>query len=1094
MSRQRNLQWIAFLIIVLLASAPWLSAQSDSATLSGTVLDQTEAIVTNVKVTVMNTATAVRRSAVTDRNGTFAVPLLSPGTYKVIAERDGFAPAEINNIVLNAADQKLLRIRLKVGATTEMVKVEATADMIETSSAVGTVIDRKFVENTPLNGRSFQSLLLMTPGAVMGSDGDGQMSINGQRTNSNAYIIDGVSANVGIQLNRSQRSNGAGGYASIDTTLGGNTPAYNSFGGTNGMLSVDALQEFKVQSSTFSAEYGRQPGGQVQMTSRSGENQFHGTVSEYFRNDVLDARNWFVKDNQKKPALRQNNFGFTVGGPIIKDKTFFFASYEGLRLMLPQNSTKMTVPSTWLRDEAGLTPQVKAILNSFPLPNGPDNLTAQGVPSGSAPFTYTSSSARNMDNVSVRVDHALNSKVTIFGRYNRAPSNSEGWSGNQRGATEMLLNTLTLGTNAVISNNITNEFRANYSHNKATGLSELTNLYNTNPVSRDALLPSFAGDLAQVTVSVLGGSFQIGPNREAVQRQYNFVDNLSVARGHHLMKFGADYRYVFPKTAPRNYGLSLTLGSLANIRSSLASGGITANESVVAVYENFSIYGQDTWRVAPRLTLDYGMRWDYNPAPHGREDKPLYTVSNIDDLPNVALAPAGTELYPSIKTGFGPRIGAAYELNTTRGWETVVRGGYGIYYDLGAGTAGLATEGFPYTRMKPVGATTGTAVPYPFTEAQLQAPPTLSLTPPYKQQMFNAVDPDYHMPRSYQWTLSLQQSLGKDQSLTVSWVGNSGKNLLRRYMYNVGSVNTDFGGTAQSSRLSVTRSNDEKGDTSDYNSMQIQFQRRMSRGLQVMSNYTWSHAIDTGSSDWGMNDEYSSSDPMDTRASSSFDRRHIFNTVVSYEFPKPSFGSSAFAKVGNGLLSGWATDWILKYESGTPMDVTFLVDPSPYLPSGYYMFRADRVEGVPMWVDSPSAASGKVLNAAAFDFPSIVWADATKKTLGDPSKLTHGNVGRNSVRNLGAFQFDFAIRREFTITKRAKLQFKSEFFNILNHPNFAPPSTQLGNVFYGWGFSMKNSTFGQTTSMRGQGNIGGLDSFYQLGGPRSIQFAAKIVF
>lgn len=447
------------LLLFALCALPFAiaHAQSATATLSGTVSDQNGAVVPGATVTALNTATTLERHATTNDQGGFTIPLLPPGNYSVTTRRDGFAPVEFKNVVLNVGDQKALQIELKAGDVNATVQVTNDAPLIDTNSAVGTVVDRQFAANIPLNGRSFQSLIALTPGVVIvpaagPTNAVGQFSVNGQRASANSFLVDGVSANSGA----------SGFTGNADTT--GNLPSFSVFGTTQSLVSVDALQEFKVQTSGYAAEFGRQPGGQISIVTRSGENDFHGSLFDYIRNDVFDAKDWFAnRAGQPKPPMRQNDFGGTFGGPVFlprfaeggpgwyngKDRTFFFFSYEGLRLRLPKFSLT-NVPTLCLRGLGGCgagqsaaPASMQPVLNAFPLPNGRD----LGI--GLAEFNSSYSDPSSLDATSIRIDHSVGSKLTIFGRYNQAPSESASRSGSNVSNIISQLNnlrTVTLGT------------------------------------------------------------------------------------------------------------------------------------------------------------------------------------------------------------------------------------------------------------------------------------------------------------------------------------------------------------------------------------------------------------------------------------------------------------------------------------------------------------------------------------------------------------------------------------------------------------------------------------------------------------------------
>src|SRR6266496_2483022 len=319
------------LLLLALCALPF-AAHAQSATLSGTIEDQNKAAIPGVQVTIENTGTTLKRETTTNHEGSFTVPLLPPGHYVVTARRDGFAPVQINDVVLNVGDQKALKIQLKAGDVNATVTVDLNAETVRTDGSVGTVINRQFVANMPLNGRSLHALIQLTPGVVLttasGSPtGNGQFSVNGQRTTSNYFMVDGVSANTGMATSTTGFPGASG---------SGQTPGATALGGTNSLVSLDALQEFRIETSTFAPEFGRTPGGQISLVSRGGTNQYHGSASEYLRNEAMDANNWFANANrQPKPKERQNLFGGVFGGPIKKDRLFFFGSYEGLRLQQP---------------------------------------------------------------------------------------------------------------------------------------------------------------------------------------------------------------------------------------------------------------------------------------------------------------------------------------------------------------------------------------------------------------------------------------------------------------------------------------------------------------------------------------------------------------------------------------------------------------------------------------------------------------------------------------------------------------------------------------------------------------------------------------
>src|SRR6266498_527851 len=496
-----------------------------TATLTGRVTDSNAAAIVGVKVDANNIDTNVTFSTVTNDEGMFVIPNLLPGRYRIFVHKDGFQTIVKPDVVLHVQDIVSLSFSMQLGSITQSVTIEGGAPLIQKESAtVGTLVDRQFVENLPLNGRSFQSLIALTPGVVLtkSSFGEqGQFSVNGQRANANYFTVDGVSANTGVSAS-----------FSLVQSAGGALPALGASGGTNSLVSVDAMQEFKIQTSTFAPEFGRTPGGQVQIVTRSGTNRFSGTLFNYFRNDALDANDWFANSRGlKRPALRQNDFGGVLGGPLYllrfgeggpsfysgKNRTFFFFSYEGLRLRQPQTQVTL-VPSVASRQSA--VPQMRPFLEAYPIPNG--TVFANGF----AEFNASYSDMVNLDATSIRVDHTFNKRLTLFGRYNYSPSEStqrgvSNSSLNNMGVTKFVTQSLTVGVTQIFSSNVNNEIRGNYTKSEGTGFFQLDDFGGAIPPSDAVLFPSFATSQdSQIFFQLIGGrNLIVGRNVENLQRQ-----------------------------------------------------------------------------------------------------------------------------------------------------------------------------------------------------------------------------------------------------------------------------------------------------------------------------------------------------------------------------------------------------------------------------------------------------------------------------------------------------------------------------------------------------------------------------------------------
>jgi len=1069
-------------LLLLFAFSNRASGQGSTATLSGTVTDQNDAVVPGVNVAVISITQGFQRSTSTNGEGSFVVPLLPPGTYTVKAEREGFTTAEVRDVVLNVNDQVTINIPLKLGSlSSQSVDVLPTPPLLDQSPMVATTVDREFVSNLPLNGRSFQQLITLSPGVVLTKTSvtdQGQFSVNGQRANANYVTVDGVSANIGIipAGNIGQSSTGA-------------LPGFSVSGGTSNLVSVDAVQEFKILTSTFAPEFGRTPGAQVTIASRSGTNAFNGNVFEYLRNDVLDATDWFVNANPnlRKAALRQNNFGGVLGGPLLlpsfgegtrplwydgRNRTFFFFSYEGLRLQQPFFAAT-DVPSRAARQAAPAG--VKPILNGYPIPTGPDRVN------GLADFVSSYSDPSRLDATSLRMDHVVGSKWSLFGRFNYAPSETK-----QRGSNLSPLNnvntvriktlTLTSGATYIASPKVTADFRFNYSRNQGVSIFAVDELGGGVPPADGLLFPSphASSDSLLFFLVAPGGRnpvLTVGRNSDNLQRQHNLVANVSVLAGGHQLKFGADYRRMTPLWRNRVYGQTIQFSGVLSATGAASPGtavsGITlaaiaaASEPNSAVFENVSTYFQDTWKVSRQLTLTYGLRWDVNPAPKGEKD--LVSATGLDNPATFALASVGTPLYETTYRNFGPRIGFAYHLREQSNFATVIRGGWGTFYDLGSGFLGNAFNSFPYSRSRSTSLT-----PYPLSPAAA-TPPPFSFDQPFTSTIFVA-DPQLRLPRTYQWNLTVDQSLGSNQVVSAAYVGAKGRELLRLERY--------FNPNPKFTLVDVSRNT----ATSDYDSLQLQFRRRLSRGLQTLVSYTWSESLDNVSSDSAFLTPNDKLDPQIDRGPSDFDIRHQFSAALTYNIPAPGLDG-----VGRALLKDWAVDTIFAGRSAAPVNVTYLRN----IGFGNYSFRPDLVEGVPLYIDDPNAAGGRRFNNQV-----VTIAGNPRPQVGPflaPVENRQGNLPRNFLRGFPVYQLDLAVRRDFRLKERLRLQFRTEAFNIFNHPNFADPNATLltgNNLNTAFGFSQ--TMFGR--SLGSGGAAGGFNPLYQIGGPRSMQFALKLMF
>ncbi len=1056
---------LCFITLVLfINTAP---GQSSNGTVSGIVLDPSGAVIAGADVLVVNDATAVQYPGKTNSEGYYVVPNIPPGTYRIQVSNSGFKTIIKPDIVIHVEDALAINFTLPIGAASEIVTVEGGAPIINTTDAsVSTVVDGNYVENMPLNGRSFQDLILLTPGVVTSSPQSGfsqageqgEFSVNGQRTESNYYSVDGVSANVGAW---------AGAPALYTPGVTGSLPVSTALGTTQGLVSVDALQEFRVQSSTYSAEYGRNPGGQFSFVTRSGTNQWHGTGFDYLRNDAFDANDWFNDYYALPiPAERQNDFGGTLGGPVTipklydgKDKTFFFFSYEGLRLEQPQEASTSYVPTVALRESAPAP--LQSVLNAFPVPNCPSSATncTNDLGNGLGEFIGTWSNPSHLDSTSIRFDHAMGTRLKLFFRFSNTSSNvNQRFGGlyvtpSNSVATPYKVRTFTLGSTALMSSHVANSFRLNYTSNETSSSTSITSLGGNTPVNLNQLQGFTAtGSQVGVTLDFNGYYVPIADSQSSGKaKQWNAVDTVSAVLGRHDFKFGVDYRRVAsvgvpPQVADYYY---YDEGSVQTDTADFVIG--RNNGSAYPVYVNFSAFAQDEWHVSSRLSLSMGLRWDVNPAPGASSGIVPYTVVGEGNLSTMTLAPEGTPLWKTTWLNFAPRFGAAYVVRNTLGWETVVRGGGGLFFDTGqqVGSAGYQGVGLSYQTFL----TTGVAFPAP--PAELILPIVNPPVPPYGAVF--GFYPRLQLPYTLQWNASVEQSLGKSQAFTVSYVGSHAGRLLEANEINAGASNPDFGYILFF----------QNGLRSDYNALQLQFRRRLSHGLQVLASYTWSHCQDYASFNIALSYQ---------RGNCDFDVRQNFSAAFSYDLPNVSRNKGIGA-----LLHHWGLDDRFTARTGFPVTLESgesVVNPAT---GASYDGGLNIVPGQPFYIygsqcaavygNGMSCPGGRAINPNAFSEP-------TAGALGDSP--------RNFVRGFGAWQMDLAVRRDFPIHERLKLQFRAEAFNIFNHPNFGAISSTYCPPGPG-------CVFGQATATLAS-SLGILSPLYQQGGPRSMQLALKLIF
>jgi hypothetical protein len=1033
-------------------------AQMDTATLSGRIVDASGTAIARARVELVDIERNTKTTTSTNNDGLYIFPDIKPGQYRVEVSAAGYKTVNLTNLTIYTQADFVAHVALAAGSPLESIILSASGTPTQMSGAVGTVVDQTLITNLPLNGRSFQTLFELTPGVVITAaspTSQGQFSVNGQRANANYFVIDGVSANFGLAAG-----------VNPGQSAGGSLPALTAFGGTNSLVSTDDVQEFAVVTSSYSPEFGRVPGGQVSIVTRTGTNEIHGTFFDYLRNDALDANDWFAnREGLGRAALRQNDFGLVLGGPIVKGKTFFFASYEGLRLRQP-NSRVTDVPSLATRNSASSS--IKPFLEAYPVPNGRDEGNGLSV------ATYSFSDPSTLDAASIRVDHHRSQSMNLFGRYVYSISDRQ-----QRGAqanslstvtdTRFGLQTLTAGLTNFIAPQLTTALRFNWSASSAIGADRLDSFGRAiSPLPRAVFPAAFSNKngLFQF-VPALGPAnigLALGEDNKSIEHQINILFHSSLQFRAHVVEAGIDLRSLSPEVAPPAYGQTIVFRDISSaLASMMLFTDVRASVAAQSHFASDSLYFQDAWKPQARLSVNCGIRWEYNPAPNVQGSNGLkpFALNGINSLPTLSLGAPLDRLYRATLNNFGPRVGVAYELWRSPSFEAVIRAGAGTFFDLGSGPAGNAVGGigFPFLARKFL-----VGVPFPLSPENAAPPSLLASTPVSAIQVFPSV---LKLPYSYHWSLAVEQSLGREQVINVGFVGAVGHSLLRTEEF----VGGEGGLPAAFTEVFVTNNS----GFSNYNALQIQFRRRSRKNLDLIVSYTLAHSLDNVSSDstfQGVPARFI--DPRTNYGPSDFDIRHTASAGVYYR-PRVAAKSPAF----RALVSNWVLDAIILTRSAQPVDVMVVRD----IGFGSYPLRPDLIIGAPRYVSGHTIPGGRRLNPDAFLLPK---------------DDRQGDLGRNSLRGYPLFQADIAIGRRFRVTRHLDLSARAEAFNVFNHPNFGPPANQLGNFDSGGrfipevGFGLSQTTLSRSLQA-GSFNTG-FSSLYQIGGTRSIQLALKVEF
>jgi outer membrane receptor protein involved in Fe transport len=1036
------------LLIWLHHPAP-LAAQR--ASIVGVVSDPTGAAIVGATVRATNSSTGLKWSAKTRGQGEYSFELLPPGTYVVEASANGFSLAHSANLQVPVNATSRVDLRLDLASVKESVQVASSTPLVETeTSEQGLVVSDAMVRSLPLNGRDFLQLAKLAPGVTTATDNvasaAGPINVDGQRDLSNNILIDGINANAGGSAN---------GRISLAP---GNDPAVGQSGSSMGLASVDDVAEFKVQTQMQTAEFGSFSGAVINVTTKSGSNEFHGSAYEYLRNSDLDANNFFNNANGvPNPPARNNFFGGTFGGPIQKDRTFFFVSFEGLRQAVGV-SVDARVPSLAAR-EGAVSPQLQQLLNEFPIPTGPAN------GDGTAGFFATATNPVNETDFSARLDHRFTDSDDFFARYSYSAS-----SGQLR---SFYLNTLSNNHTGLQSGSLSevhrftpqvfNEARFGFVRSANSSIGAGDGFGGALPIPLNA-----AGDAILPGIDIFSLPYAESPNPPEFQNNnlFSFNDDVTYIHGRQTFKSGFWARRVQdnPNLQPLSSGVYFFNTVADVVNNNPASFFNQAAETDFGIrFTNYAAYIQDDVAATPRLKLNLGLRYELDTVPmeaHGR----FAPIVGLGDIATATLGPPATPVHNGDHDNFAPRIGFAYQL--TNDAKTVLRGGAGIFYDTPTVNATQLAFGPPFKITNfLLGTASGGPVTVPIDPSLLVT--TITGLPPFgSATLYNPTH--FRTPFAYEYNLDLQRQLTNSLIVQASYVGSLGRNLIRMQPLNL--INPVTGAAPNPNFATGALELIDTDAVSNYNALQANITQRLSHGLELALSYTWAHSLDDASNPTGtsVNSSFTGSNPYDFHAeyaSSDFDIRH--NVVAAFTYQVP--GGAHYRQ----LTNGWSLQGLFTAHTGTPytplLGQDVAGDGDQFAANNQ---RPNIVPGVPRYIAS-SAPPYQIANPAAFAVPAAG---------------TFGNAGRNILRNPGLEQFDFSVLKNARISERITAQFRAEFFNVLNHADFASPAASGNNLL------TAGPSFGLSQESANMSAGGLLSPLFNSGGPRSLQFALKLLF
>ncbi len=1144
----------AILLVILSATSSW--AQTFRGSILGTVTDSTGAAVSNATVTIHNVATGIDRITQTNVDGSYLVPELQIGTYTVTVELNGFQKSVTTGVTVDVASEKRIDAVLKPGAVTNTVTVagEDLPQIDTTGNTLGGVLTQDNIKDLPVNGRDYTKLIFLNPGVagspdqITDSPGSyGEFSMNGARGRSNNYLLDGTDMNDGYR----------------------NDPAINQagvFGTPSAILPIDSINELNVLSN-YQPEFGRNGGAVVNIVTKSGSNEFHGDFFDYFRNDALDARNYFNFSNEPQAAFKNNQFGGSLGGPIVKDKTFFFADYEGQREGVGVVTLSCVPDPAQIAADLALigpgnqNPVTQALLarGVFPAPNipgkfGPGLVGTEdnGCPQGPN-ASISSPSFNNLTSFIGKVDHTFDPNNTLTGRYFFGDSTQSfplalTASGGQlpgfNTETPTRVQLVSISYVHIFSPTKINEVR--YGWNRfAEGFFPQDQNFDPSSIGLcnvPTTTPQISCSTSSLPLFAIGTFSQVGAGssvpRHRVDSNNQFIDDFSWKLNKHDLKFGFEFRrtsiqqffdkyfrgkLTFAPNDSSNSGAtgegSLTNLLEGNLDTDFGKSFDYSGDSIRHTHQNsYALYVQDSYRISSRVTLNYGLRWDYYGVV-AEENNLFSNITSLDAVDQTLTLtqvgqPGLNQLYRPDYKNFAPRLSIAWDVFGTG--KTVVRSGYGLFFD--AFSQDFFLGHLPYPPFFDPGPAYNPVGPAQIIPASANG--TIQNGVPIygttgcgmvECDIF-AFDRNLKTPYIENYNLNIEQQISQKVSLQVGYVGSQGHRLFRFVDLNQPNQATitacDLGTLAAcptpgNYSFAVPRPfganpydafyvlQEQSTARSNYNSLQTSLRVNGWHGITSIVNYVWSHSLDTASD--GEDFVPNASQPNDSTrpnleyADSNFDIRNRFTWVFAYDLPHME---------GNWqkLKNGWGLNSTVTLQDGQPFNLNYNFE-DDFSGSGEGDDRPDVVGPVVYHPHDPS----NFLDLSSFASPCNVTVAVASGTVNDcmPGTRHFGDLGRNALRGPSFKQWDFALYKNTQITERLAVQLRADFFNLLNHPNFANPLLPAFIADPGInGFSVNGNrevgNNGFPITATGDVSIG--NPFLGGGGPRGIQLAAKFTF